>query len=470
MGYLEGFYYNPRIDKPLLREHSEGLIGAVGLSRRRGGADASCAAAPRRPRTRRASSTTSSGQENFFLEMQPNGLDEQETVNGHLHRDVEEDRHSASSPPTTATTSNQSDARAHEILMCVQQKKTIHDDKRLHHRNDAYYREDAGRDGELLHAPARGAGERRADRRRSATSSSSWARRYLPQVPGPRRATTAELLPAGDRRRRGSRSGSTRPTRRGDKVDGDVYARAAGAGAGRHPEDEVPRLLPHRLGLHPLRQGARHPGRAGPRLGRRLAGRVLRCASPTSIRSRNKLLFERFLNPERVSHARLRRRLLHEPARRGHQLRPAEVRQGQRRPDRDLAPAQGAQRASATSRAPWRCRSPRPTRSPSSCPSRSRARRPPIAEAIEDEPKLKALYDESPVYRELLDVGQGARGAEPPRRQARRRRRHQRGAALGVRAVLPPGRRRDRASSPSTTRTTSRRPASSSSTSSASRR
>ena len=33
------------------------------------------------------------------------------------------------------------------------------------------------------------------------------------------------------------------------------------------------------------------------------------------------LLFERFLNPERVSHARLRRRLLHGPARRGHRLR-----------------------------------------------------------------------------------------------------------------------------------------------------
>ena len=34
---------------------------------------------------------------------------------------------------------NQTDARAHEILMCVQQKKTIHDDKRLHHRNEAFF-------------------------------------------------------------------------------------------------------------------------------------------------------------------------------------------------------------------------------------------------------------------------------------------------------------------------------------------
>ena len=45
----------------------------------------------------------------------------------------------------------------------------------------------------------------------------------------------------------------------------------------------------------------------------------------------------------------------------------------------DDAPAQGARRASATSRARWASRSPRPTRSPSSCPSRCRARRPPIA-------------------------------------------------------------------------------------------
>ena len=50
--------------------------------------------------------------------------------------------------------------------------------------------------------------------------------------------------------------------------------------------DEVPGLLPHRLGLHPLREGERHPGRAGPRLGRRLARRVRACGSPISIPSR----------------------------------------------------------------------------------------------------------------------------------------------------------------------------------------
>ena len=61
-------------------------------------------------------------------------------------------------------------------------------------------------------------------------------------------------------------------------------------------------------------------------------------------------------------------------------------------------------------RARWACRSPRPTRSRSSCPSRSRARRPPIAEAIEKEPRLKELYDENPTYRELLDIAKGLEG------------------------------------------------------------
>ena len=45
----------------------------------------------------------------------------------------------------------------------------------------------------------------------------------------------------------------------------------------------------------------RHPGRPGPRLGRRQPGQLRAWASPTSTRSQYGLLFERFLNPERVS-------------------------------------------------------------------------------------------------------------------------------------------------------------------------
>ena len=273
MGYLEGFYYNPRIDKQLLREHAEGLIG---LSACLGGevAQTHDAARARGGRERGARvRRTSSGRGNFFLEMQPNGLEEQEKVNGHL---IELSKKTGI--PLVATNDchylNQTDARAHEILMCVQQKKTIHDEKRLHHRNDAFFVKTPAEMERLLQAHPGGAGERRARSASCATSSSSSGKTLPAQVPGARRLrrrhrTCSEVAERGPEE--ALRGGA--PARRQGRRR--RLRRAAGAGAGRHPEDGVLRLLPDRLGLHPLREGARHPGRAGPRLGRRLAGRVL---------------------------------------------------------------------------------------------------------------------------------------------------------------------------------------------------
>ncbi|MEZ5903790.1 MAG: hypothetical protein R3C69_01300 [Geminicoccaceae bacterium] len=70
--------------------------------------------------------------------------------------------------------------------------------------------------------------------------------------------------------------------------------------ARRHHPDAVSGLLPHRLGLHPLGQAAGHPGRPGPRLE---AGSVVAWSLEILDLDplRFGLLFERFLNPERVS-------------------------------------------------------------------------------------------------------------------------------------------------------------------------
>ena len=61
-----------------------------------------------------------------------------------------------------------------------------------------------------------------------------------------------------------------------DARQAEAFARrlraAPGARTRHHPADAVSRLLPHRLGLHPLRQGARHSRGPGPRIGRWLAG------------------------------------------------------------------------------------------------------------------------------------------------------------------------------------------------------
>ncbi len=80
--------------------------------------------------------------------------------------------------------------------------------------------------------------------------------------------------------------------------------------ARRHQQDGVRRLLPDRLRLHQLGEGAGHPGRAWARLRRGQRSSRTRSASPTSNPLPYNLLFERFLNPEPEVDARHRRRLL----------------------------------------------------------------------------------------------------------------------------------------------------------------
>ena len=84
-----------------------------------------------------------------------------------------------------------------------------------------------------------------------------------------------------------------------------------------HHRDEVRRLLPDRLGLHPLRARARDPGRPGPRLGGRLARRLRardHADRPAQVRPAVRAL------PELRAHldARHRHRLLQGAARGGH--------------------------------------------------------------------------------------------------------------------------------------------------------
>src|SRR5678810_1001990 len=83
MGYLEGFYYNPRIDKQILREHTDGLIGmsaclggdAVLLEGLRDLAAAEEVA-------KEYASMFAPG--DFYLELMPTRTPEQETLNGEL--------------------------------------------------------------------------------------------------------------------------------------------------------------------------------------------------------------------------------------------------------------------------------------------------------------------------------------------------------------------------------------------------
>ncbi|HVP62609.1 MAG TPA: DNA polymerase III subunit alpha [Myxococcaceae bacterium] len=135
--YLDGFYYHPRIDKQLLKEHSGGLFGLtaclggeVTSACYRGDMDAARAAA------REYKDIFAPG--HFFLEIQSNGLPEQEKANANLKqlsRDVD--------LPLVATADahyiQREDAAAHELLMAIASGKTLADSKRMRHSTDQLY-------------------------------------------------------------------------------------------------------------------------------------------------------------------------------------------------------------------------------------------------------------------------------------------------------------------------------------------
>ncbi|MGB1276585.1 MAG: DNA polymerase III subunit alpha, partial [Nannocystaceae bacterium] len=136
-GHLRGFYYKPRIDRKILREYSEGLIGLSAclsghISRLCKAGDMDGA----RETVREYRDIFDPGK--YFLELQPNGMEDQERVNpllAQLGQDTD--------VPIVATNDchyiNRDEAHAHEVLMCMGQGRTLDDPKRMRHDCDAYY-------------------------------------------------------------------------------------------------------------------------------------------------------------------------------------------------------------------------------------------------------------------------------------------------------------------------------------------
>ena len=138
---LDGFYYKPRIDKALLQEYSKGLIGLSACLKgeiptllRKGKIEAADEAARFYEHL--------FGENNFFLEVQNNGIRDQEVVNRGLL-----DMHKRLSIPMVATNDchylNQEDGRAHDVLLCIQTGRTVNDPNRFKFRTeDLYFKSD----------------------------------------------------------------------------------------------------------------------------------------------------------------------------------------------------------------------------------------------------------------------------------------------------------------------------------------
>ncbi len=135
--YLEGFYYKPRIDKDLLAGHAKGLIAMSACLR---GDINETILADRYDEARRLAYTYQDifGRGNFFLEIQDHGLEQDKRVTPQVNR-----LSSETGIPLVATNDAhylaRSDARAHEILMCIQTGKTMSDPARMHWDHPDFY-------------------------------------------------------------------------------------------------------------------------------------------------------------------------------------------------------------------------------------------------------------------------------------------------------------------------------------------
>jgi len=135
--YTEGFYYKPRIDKELLAEHGKGLIA---LSACMSGVPSAMLARERFDEAAAAVSEFEEilGKGNYFLEIQEHGLEPQDRIRKPL---VELSKRTG--VPLVATNDahylRPEDARAHDILLCIGSGKTVKDTNRLRYPSPNFY-------------------------------------------------------------------------------------------------------------------------------------------------------------------------------------------------------------------------------------------------------------------------------------------------------------------------------------------
>ena len=136
-GFTEGFYYKPRIDYEVLEQHHEGIIalsaclaGEVSMNIRLGFYEEAKKSALRL--------RDLFGENNFFLEIQDHGIPEQQTVIQGMLR-----LHEETGIPLVATNDvhyiYDTDVQAHDILLCIQTQRKVTDENRMRYDGGQYF-------------------------------------------------------------------------------------------------------------------------------------------------------------------------------------------------------------------------------------------------------------------------------------------------------------------------------------------
>jgi DNA polymerase-3 subunit alpha len=402
-GYLEGFYYNPRIDKQILRDHSEGLIG---MSACLGGEIAQTleknGVAAAEETAREYASMFAPG--DFYLELMPTPMAEQETLNGELVRMGRK-----LGIPLVATNDchyvNRSDAAAHDVLMAIQTGKSLKDEKRLKHVVDSYYmKSPAEMDAAFKDVPE--AVENTAAIAARCNVKLKLDQTFLPTYKVPDGQTLdsyiALLIDKGLERR------FKEYTARGIAFDVDQYRERC----------RTELAVIQKMGFSGyflivwdfINWAKDHGIPVGPGRGSGAGSAVAWALRITDIDPLEfKLLFERFLNPDRVSMPDFDVDFCMN--RRGEVIKYVQDKYGKdqvgqiatfhqlkaRGVIRDIARAMEIPFAEADKLAKL-------------VPEPVQGKSPPVREAIEQTPELKQLYAESPLHRELLDLAAALEG------------------------------------------------------------
>ena len=136
-GFVEGFYYKPRVDLQVLEQYHEGIIalsaclaGEISRNLRRNLYEEAKKAALRYQEI--------FGKDNFFLELQDHGLAEQQMVNPQILRLSQETGIQLVATNDVHYTYAQ-DAEPHDILLCLQTGKKLTDENRMRYEGGQYY-------------------------------------------------------------------------------------------------------------------------------------------------------------------------------------------------------------------------------------------------------------------------------------------------------------------------------------------
>ncbi len=298
-GYTEGFYYKPRIDKELLAQHAKGLIGlssclkgevAEGLSH----------AQDRKAREAAAIYKDILGPQNFFLEMQWHGIDEQKIVNSGIPT-IARDLGLGMVCTNDVHYLRDSDAHPHDILLCIGTGKGYNDPKRLRYDSKQFFLKTAEEMAAVFSDfPDAVANTVRIGERCDVNL--KHGENYLPNFDVPAGFTLDEYF--------------EHVTRRGFTERLTRLKQLANAGILRHTIDEYERRLAYEIEM--IKQ-MKYPGYflivwdfiryareqgipVGPGRGSAAGSLVAYCLRITDVDPIDfDLIFERFLNPERVS-------------------------------------------------------------------------------------------------------------------------------------------------------------------------